>query len=129
MIGCGSSHSGAFLRVAAVLMFLFASPMLFVPLAWARALRWKLPTETALTVYFGRCLGGVLCVLAAMGLAAAQTPAVQPFFFTLVLAATALNIAIHVWGACRRIQPLTETVEIVAWVALFLAALVFYPAA
>jgi len=34
---------------------------------------------------------------------------------------------LHVYGAIRKIQPLTETVEIALWVVLFLVTLCFYP--
>jgi hypothetical protein len=65
--------------------------------------------------------------MGAFAFVAARTPEVQPFYFTLVLAAVAVNILVHVWGAVRRIQPMTETVEIAAWVLLFVAGLLFFP--
>jgi len=127
MIGIWSTHSAQFLYVAATLTLAFAMPMLVHPLAWARALRWSLPAQTDLTVYFGRCLGAVVSVVAAFGFLAARTPAVQPFYFALVLAMVALNIGVHLWGAFRKIQSMTETVEIGAWVLLLLAGLAFFP--
>ena len=129
MIGIWSEHSSAFLVVAGVLTVLFATPMLVHPLAWARALRWSLPEQTDLAVYFGRCLGGVVTVLGVFAFLAAATPTAQPFYFELVLSAVAVNIAVHIWGAARRIQPMTETVEIAAWVMLLLAGLACFPKA
>jgi hypothetical protein len=122
-----SNHSSDFLGVAAGLSFLLALPMFFRPLDWARVLGWRLPAETDLAVYFGRCLGGVVCVLGAMSIVAAREVLVQPFFFTLLLAAVGVNIVVHVWGAFKKIQPRSETIEIALWVALFLAGLAFYP--
>jgi hypothetical protein len=122
-----SNHSSDFLVVAAGFAFLLALPMFFRPLDWARVLGWRLPAQTDLAVYFGRCLGGVVCVLAAMGLVAAHEVLVQPFFFKLLLAAVGVNIVVHVWGAIKKIQPKSETIEIAVWVALFLGGLAFYP--
>ena len=58
---------------------------------------------------------------------AAQTPAVQPFFFQIVLANVALMVVVHTWGAIRRVQPTTETIETFAWVALLVIGLLVYP--
>jgi hypothetical protein len=107
--------------------WLLGLPMLLAPLRWARALRWWIPDEPSLAVYFGRCLGAVICVLAIYALVAASTPAVLPFFFQIVLANVALMILIHAWGAIRRVQPMTETVETFAWLALLLVGLLVYP--
>jgi len=127
MIGIWAAHSSTFLVVVGVLTVLFAAPMLVQPLAWARALRWSLPEQTDLAVYFGRCLGGVVTVLGVVAFVAARTAEVQPFYFTLILAAVGVNILVHIWGLLRRIQPMTETVEIAAWVLLFGAGLLFFP--
>jgi len=35
--------------------------------------------------------------------------------------------ALHAYGAIKKIQPVTETVEIILWVVLFLVTLCFYP--
>src|SRR4051794_3993482 len=41
-------------------LVVIALPLLFAPLTWARWYGWKLPEgSTDLTVYLGRCLGGV----------------------------------------------------------------------
>jgi hypothetical protein len=127
MIGIWSHGSSQFLIIVSALTLLFGSPMLVHPLGWARALRWTLPERADLTIYFGRCLGGVVTVLAMMGFVAARTPAVQPFYFTLMLAVVGVNILIHIGGALQKRQPLAETAEILVWVLLFLAGLAFYP--
>jgi hypothetical protein len=127
MIGIWAEHSGTFLVVMGVLTILFAAPMLIHPLAWAKVLRWSLPRETDLAVYFGRCLGGVVTVLGVFAFVAAAVSRARPFYFELVLAVVGVNILVHVWGAIRRIQPRTETVEIGVWVLLFLAGLAFFP--
>jgi hypothetical protein len=128
MIGLWRDYSSPFLIVVSVLTILLGSPMFFHPLGWASVLRWRLPEDSNLAVYFGRCLGGVVTVLAIMGFWAAEAPSVQPFYFTLLLAAVGVNILAHIWGAIQKIQPLTETVEIAFWILLFLSGLLFYPA-
>ena len=101
--------------------------MMITPMGWAKVLRWRIPEHTDLAVYFGRCLGAVVTVMAVFAFVAARTPAVQPFFFAFVLSAVAVNILVHVYGALRKIQPLTETVEIAFWVGLLFAGLLFFP--
>jgi hypothetical protein len=36
-------------------------------------------------------------------------------------------IILHVYGALKRSQPITETLEIAMWVVLVLVSLAFYP--
>ena len=51
----------------------------------------------------------------------------QPFFFDMILWTFLVMIVVHVHGAIRGIQPVTETLEIALWVVLFLVTLGFYP--
>jgi len=129
MAGPWSGASDLFLQLIALgSLALLGLPLLFVPLAWARVLRWPLPDEARLAVYFGRCLGAVISVLAAFAFVAAGDPALQPFFFQIVIANFALMVAVHAWGALRRIQPWTETAETLVWLGLLGLALLCYPA-
>jgi hypothetical protein len=100
---------------------------LIAPLHWARALRWRWPEDTDLTVYFGRCLGAVVTALGVFAWIAARRPEVQAFFFELALTAIGINIGVHIYGALRKIQPITETVEIVFWAALLAFGLATFP--
>jgi hypothetical protein len=128
MVGYLSDWSALFLQALGLgSIALLGVPMVIAPLGWARVLRWPLPEETRLAVYFGRCLGAVICVLAAFAFVAAAQPTVQPFFFQIVLANVALMVAVHAWGAWRRIQPLTETVETFAWLAILVVGVLCYP--
>jgi hypothetical protein len=34
---------------------------------------------------------------------------------------------VHIWGAVRRIQPVTETIEIAFWAGLVILGLLVYP--
>ncbi|SEU29202.1 hypothetical protein [Stigmatella erecta] len=101
-----------------------ALPLLFVPLAWARVFRWKLPEEGRdLTVYFGRCLGAVslaIIIVVAQGI---PEPKSNLRLFELVALTAGLMVAVHVWGAIRRIQPMTETIETLFWAAVGFMAL------
>ena len=130
MLGIWSAHAALFLQIfGAGVILLFGLPMVLQPLTWARWLRWRIPEQTHLAIYFGRCLGAIACVLGVMAWSAAAQPAVQPFFFNILAGSTGAMVLVHVWGALRRIQPLTETLEIPFWLALCLLALAFYPAA
>ena len=128
MVGSWNEFSGAFLVVVGLgALLLLGLPLLIRPLLWASILRWSLPADEQLTVYFGRSLGAVLCVLSVFALIAAGDPAVQPFFYGIMLAGFAITAAVHVWGAVRRIQPATETAETAAWLGLLVVGLLCYP--
>ena len=126
-MGIFGAHASVFLVVVSILTILFAAPIAFAPLSWARVFRWEIPERTDLAVYFGRCLGMVVTALAVMALVAARQPAVQPFFFMTIFVVVGGNVVVHVFGAVRRIQPRSETIEIAVWLALFAAAILFYP--
>jgi hypothetical protein len=101
-----------------------ALPLLFVPLTWARVFRWKLPDAGKdLTVYFGRCLGAVslaIIIVVAQGI---PEPKSNLRLFELVALTAGLMVLVHLWGAIRRIQPMTETVETLFWAAVVFMAL------
>lgn len=104
--------------VVAVSIFLvvIALPLLFVPLTWARWFRWKLPEgSTDLTVYFGRCLGGVALTMLIAVAHAIPDPKRYYRLFDMVSVVCGVMILIHVYGGLRKIQPLTETLEIAVW--------------
>ncbi len=101
--------------VVSTLFFLvvYALPLLLIPLRWARWFAWEVqPGNTDLTVYFGRCLGGVaLAIVIAVG-RAIPDPSSHKMLFELVGLATGMMTLVHIWGALRRAQPWTETAEI-----------------
>ncbi len=97
-------------------LVIIALPLLFVPLTWARWFRWKLPEgSTDLTVYFGRCLGAVALTLLIAVAHAIPDPKSYYRLFDLVALVCGLMVLVHVYGALRKIQPLSETIEIAVW--------------
>jgi hypothetical protein len=128
MIGLWSPYLHIYLYVVAVAMGIgFGIPLLLVPIQWARVFRWEIPQQRDLATFLGRSVGVFICVLAIFAYKAANTPAVQPFFFDLLLWVIAGSFLIHVYGAIKKAQPVTETIEILLWIFLFLATLAFYP--
>jgi hypothetical protein len=105
----------------------FALPIFLVPLTWARLMGWRIPTHTDLAVYFGRCLGAFILILEAMMLRAALTGEAIHTVFELLAATALMMVVVHVYGALRRIQPLSETLEIGFYVGLLLLTLLFWP--
>ncbi len=106
-------------------MFLvfYAAPLLVAPLTWARWFKWRIPGETDLTVYFGRCLGAVAVAIVFAAFHAASAPAAEQLaVFNVIVLACGLLTLIHVWGAITKTQPWTETVEIVLYAALTVVA-------
>lgn len=128
MVGVWSSYSSQYLYVLVVgILVAFGLPMLLVPITFARVLGWHIPDHEHLAIYFGRCLGGLACVLAVFGLEVARNPELQPFFFLLMLGAFSILTLVHIYGALRKIQPISETIEIAFWFALIILTLCFYP--
>ncbi len=128
MVGILQSYSNVYLYIAGVAMLAtFGIPLLVAPLRWARALRWETPQPENLTVFLGRTVGVFLIIIAVFAFKATGSPAAKPFFFDLMLWVLASMTALHAYGAIRKTQPITETIEIILWVVLFLVTLCFYP--
>ena len=128
MIGMYSSHSQLYLLVlASITSLVFALPLLLVPLTWARLMQWKIPGDTDLAVYFGRCLGAFVVGVDAMGFLGAFYPQRQQAIFEVLYFVSISMIAVHVYGAWRKIQPMTETIEIAFYALLLLLTLLFQP--
>lgn len=129
MLGLWGAHSREFLLVLVpVTSLVFALPIFLVPLRWARVFRWRLPEDTDLAVYFGRCLGAFILIVEALMLRAGLTGEGLVFVYQQLLAIAALMVAVHIWGALQRIQPWTETAEIGMYAGMFALAALFYPA-
>ena len=128
MIGIWQAYAAPYLVVAGAAMLLaFGIPLLVAPMAWARLFRWEIPPPGQLPVFFGRSLGLFICAVGAYAFRVAAIPPAQPFFFELMLWLFAGMIGLHVYGAVKRAQPITETIEIALWVVLLLVTLTFYP--
>ena len=103
------------LLAAAFFLFAFVGPILLAPLRWARVMRWTVPDDTDLTVYFGRCLGAAALAIVYVVFRAAPAPEQHPLVFDLIITTSALMAVVHVWGALRRAQPWTEDAEIIMY--------------
>jgi hypothetical protein len=128
MIGAWSSHAQGFLlSLFAVTSIVFALPIFLAPLIWARWFGWRIPEQTHLAIYFGRCLGAFILIVELLMLRAGLTGEGLVFTFQVLLAVSGFMVIVHVWGALQRIQPLSETLEIGMYAVLGLLALLFYP--
>ena len=105
---------------------LFGLPLTLFPLRWARVLGWRIPEHTHLAVYFGRCLGGVICAIAWFAIMATSNPLLLEFFYQMMLLLFVAMVLVHVYGAVKRIQPVSETIEIIYWAVLIVVTLLFY---
>ena len=129
MIGIWQAHATTYLIVAGIAMLVaFGIPLLMAPMAWARLFRWEIPPPGQLVTFLGRSLGLFICVVAVYAFRVAAIQPAQPFFFELMLWLFVGMIGLHVYGAIKRAQPITETMEIGLWVVLLLVTLAFYPA-
>lgn len=128
MVGTWGSHAQAFLLVLMlVTSAAFALPIFLAPLAWARRLGWRVPEDTDLVIYFGRCLGAFILVVELLMLRAALTGTGLVFTFQVLIAVAVLMTVVHIWGAVQRIQPVSETLEIGMYAGLGILAVLFYP--
>lgn len=129
MLGLWSANAADFLLILTLATTLvFALPIFLVPLTWARLMAWQIPQQTDLAVYFGRCLGAFILILEALMLRAALTGEAMHTASELLAATATMMIVVHVYGALKRIQPLSETLEIGFYVLLLLLTLMFWPA-
>lgn len=129
MLGYYSEYAEAYLLVLMIVTtFAFVIPIFFTPLFWARMLLWRVPEDTDLAVYFGRCLGSFAFVVEAFILRALMTGTGLTFICDFLILVFGFMVVIHIYGAIKGIQPITETLEIGLWVALVVAGVLFYPA-
>jgi hypothetical protein len=128
MVGTWGSHAQAFLLVLMlVTSAAFALPIFLAPLAWAQRLGWRVPEDSDLAIYFGRCLGAFILVVELLMLRAALTGTGLVFTFQVLIAVAVLMTLVHIWGAVQRIQPVSETLEIGMYAGLGILAVLFYP--
>ena len=128
MIGIWESYSDLYLYVmGAAMLVAYGLPLLFIPLRWAKIFRWEIPQEKDLAVTLGRSLGLAISLVAIFAFRAVSNPGVKPFFFDFILWLIVGMAVIHLYGAIKKTQPVTETMEIALWVVLFVLTLCFYP--
>ncbi len=128
MIGMWNDYSQNYLMFLMILTTLaFSIPLFFFPLTWARVMKWTIPEQTELVLYFGRCLGSLALVLEYCTYQAASTGIGEVLIFQYWIGLCVFMVALHIYGAIKRIQPITETLEIGLWVILLFLSLAFYP--
>lgn len=129
MLGYYAQYSREYITVLMIVTTLFfALPIFIAPIAWARAMRWTLPEHQHLAIYFGRCLGAFILVVEITMLRSATTGTSFSYAFDVLFLVFSLMFVVHVYGAIKRIQPITETLEIGFWMILFVLNMLFYPA-
>lgn len=128
MIGIWSNHAQTFLLVfSALVTLIFALPLFFAPLAWGRLFLWTVPDDTDLTVYFGRGAGAFLLTFLIFTFRAGLTGEGLVLMFQFLVVLFVFMLIMHIYGAIRKIQPITETLEIGMYTVLLLLALAFFP--
>jgi hypothetical protein len=128
MIGIWQSYSNVYLYIAGVAMLVaYGIPLIIVPLGWARVFRWEIPQPKNLVVFLGRSVGIFISLVAVFAFKATGMPAAKLFFFDLMLWFLAAMLVLHVYGAIRKTQPITETLENILWIILIVVTLCFYP--
>jgi len=130
MIGVLGHHAQAYmLALAGTTTVLFAIPIAFAPLRWARLMLWRLPQDSDLALYFGRCLGALALVLEILAIKAGLTGEGLSFVFEFMMLTFVAMVVVHVVGALQKVQPVTETLETGLWLLFIIATAAFWPAA
>ena len=128
MVGAWSSYTGTFLAwFPLLIMLFFGLPMLIAPMAWGRAIGFRLPEHTDLALSFGRSLGVALSGLALAAYGASSFAPAQGVVMDGLIVTAFLYVLTHIHGAVMRIQPLIETLEIAFFSTLVLLMLAVYP--
>ncbi len=129
MVGMWSGYADEFLIGLAALTFvLFTIPLLLVPMRWGRLMGFQIPAQTDLAVYFGRSVGALAAATNFIALRAGLSGEGVAEIVALIVAIAVMMVFIHAWGAYKKIQPLSETLEIGFWIAMALVALAVLPA-
>lgn len=119
MIGIWADyHTTYLLTLGTITTLFFALPLTFAPLHWARLMLWKLPQETDLALYFGRCVGVFVLIVEYFIFQSGLNGTHLAFTFELLNLVFTLMAVLHIYGAIKRIQPITETLEIGLWFGL-----------
>lgn len=128
MLGIWSAHSQQYLLIFSIsTAILFSAPLFFNPIQWARIMRWTIPSHTHLAIYFGRCLGALALVINLIVVQVALKGEGVAIVFQGLNLLLVLMVGVHIYGAIKRIQPITETLEIGFWFALLILNLCFQP--
>ena len=123
-------NSGArvFMLVGSIAFVLLVGlPLLLFPMAWGRKLGWKIPEESDLANYLGRCIGGVVLSIAIVGFRAAHDPWAYRTVFELVIFVGIFMTAVHAYGFAKKIQPKIENIEVFIYPLIGLLAYWLYP--
>ena len=128
LIGRWSAHARTFLLLfAGITTVVAAVPIFLFPLDWAEALGWDIPQDTELLVYYTRGGAAFLLIAEFLMLRAAITRTNLRLGYEVLALTGASMVVVHAWGALREAQPLSETLEILFYCSVFLAALLFFP--
>ena len=128
MIGMWNEFNQNYLMTFMIATTLFfAIPIFFSPLSWTKMMQWTIPEDTDLTVYFGRCLGSFVLIMEYFVYQAASTGAGEVWISQFMIGLFGFMVALHIYGAIKKIQPITETLEIGFWILLLFLSFAFYP--
>lgn len=128
MLGIWGAHAQTYLLTVTIATTLIAAlPIFLAPLKVARSLGWTMPEHTDLALYYGRCLGAFVLILEAFWLHASLTGADLWLAFETAAAASGVMVLVHIVGWAQKVQPLSETIEIFVYGALFCLTLAFWP--
>lgn len=127
-IGTWSDHAATFATVFGLLtLVVFSVPIFLFTRTWSRLFLWRIPEDTDLAWYFGRCLGAFAIVTDLLLLRGGLYGVGLTFTLELLGVFCAFMVVVHIWGALERTQPITETLETGFWALTLLMVLLVMP--
>lgn len=128
MLGMASHYQIIYLKILMISTTLFfALPIVLAPLHWARLMQWQIPEDTHLVQYFGRCLGVFILIVEWLMWRASFFAEAVPTTFQVLFGVFGGMLLLHTYGAIKKIQPITETLEIGFWLLLLIINTLCYP--
>jgi hypothetical protein len=103
MTGIWAASAQTYLLVLATTATLFfAIPIFVQPLKWARLMLWRVPAETGLAIYFGRCLGAFILVIEILMFRAGLYGTGLVLVFKTMMTVWLFMVAVHLRGLDQR---------------------------
>lgn len=128
MLGMASQYQTIYLKIFMISTTLFfALPIVLAPLHWAKLMQWQIPEDTHLALYFGRCLGVFILIVEWLMWRASFFAEAATTTFQVLFGVFGGMLLLHIYGAIKKIQPITETLEIGFWLLLLIINTLCYP--
>ena len=128
MLGIYADYATTYLwLLGSITTLTFAIPLFFTLCSGRGLCCGSYRRKPDLAEYFGRCVGAFVLVVEFFIFRAAYNGTGLAFTFQMLMLVFVLMLLVHLYGAIRKIQPITETLEIGLWAFLLVVSWLCYP--